>query len=42
MVYSCGKQDHTIDSGEMINHIVRLVEQRVAEIESQKAMGKNH
>ncbi len=43
MVYSCGKQDHTIDSGEMIDHIVRLVEQRVAEIEAQNdGSGKVH
>lgn len=36
MVYSSGKQDHRMPAENMIDHIVELVEKRVAEIESQK------
>ncbi|HEY5204149.1 MAG TPA: 4-hydroxy-3-methylbut-2-en-1-yl diphosphate synthase, partial [Roseiarcus sp.] len=34
MVYVAGKADHKLDNGEMIEHIVELVEARAAEIEA--------
>jgi (E)-4-hydroxy-3-methylbut-2-enyl-diphosphate synthase len=34
MVYLAGKPDHKMDNGQMIDHIVELVEQRAAEIEA--------
>ncbi len=34
MVYSAGKQDHTIAGGDMIDHVVELVEARVAQIQA--------
>ncbi|MCB8875496.1 flavodoxin-dependent (E)-4-hydroxy-3-methylbut-2-enyl-diphosphate synthase [Acidisoma silvae] len=37
MVYSAGKQDHTIDKGDMINHVVDLVEQRAEAIRNAEA-----
>lgn len=37
MVYMAGKQDHTIPAGDMINHVVELVEERVAALEKEKA-----
>jgi (E)-4-hydroxy-3-methylbut-2-enyl-diphosphate synthase len=37
MVYAAGKQDHAIDSEKMLEHIVELVEARVAAINSAKA-----
>jgi (E)-4-hydroxy-3-methylbut-2-enyl-diphosphate synthase len=30
MVYSAGKQDHTIDKDAMIDHVVEMVETRAA------------
>jgi len=36
MVYAAGKQDHAIDSGRMLEHIVELVEAKVAAIQSEK------
>jgi len=35
MVYIAGKQDHKLDNGDMINHIVQMVENRVRELEKQ-------
>ncbi|WP_289041357.1 flavodoxin-dependent (E)-4-hydroxy-3-methylbut-2-enyl-diphosphate synthase [uncultured Aliiroseovarius sp.] len=35
MVYVAGKQDHKLDNEKMIDHIVKLVEERAAEIEAQ-------
>jgi len=37
MVYLAGKQDHKMDNGQMVDHIVELVEARAAEIEAEKA-----
>ena len=37
MVYAAGKTDHTIDGGDMVEHIVGLVETKVAQIEAEKA-----
>lgn len=37
MVYVNGVTDHKIDDGQMIDHVVGLVEQRAAEIEAAKA-----
>ncbi|HKM63496.1 MAG TPA: flavodoxin-dependent (E)-4-hydroxy-3-methylbut-2-enyl-diphosphate synthase [Acidisphaera sp.] len=38
MVYRAGKTDHTIDGGDMIEHIVELVEAKVAEIKATEPM----
>ncbi|ATJ91387.1 flavodoxin-dependent (E)-4-hydroxy-3-methylbut-2-enyl-diphosphate synthase [Acetobacter tropicalis] len=40
MVYSAGKQDHTIPAGDMIEHVVELVEARVAAIQAEEAKEK--
>jgi len=40
MVYAAGKTDHTVDADRMIEHIVELVEKKVAVIEAEKAMAK--
>ena len=37
MVYVAGKQDHKLDNGRMVDHIVELVERRAAEIEAEAA-----
>jgi (E)-4-hydroxy-3-methylbut-2-enyl-diphosphate synthase len=37
MVYLSGITDHHVKDGEMIDHIVRLVEQKAAEIEAAQA-----
>lgn len=37
MVYSAGRQDHTMPAEDMIEHIVDLVETKVAAIEADKA-----
>jgi (E)-4-hydroxy-3-methylbut-2-enyl-diphosphate synthase len=37
MVYVDGKPDHKMDNERMVDHIVELVEQKAAEIESAKA-----
>ena len=37
MVYSAGKQDHTMSADGMIDHVVDLVEARVAVIDAEKA-----
>ena len=36
-MYVAGKPDHNISSGDMVDHIVDLVEKRAAEIEAAKA-----
>ncbi|MBX3478954.1 MAG: flavodoxin-dependent (E)-4-hydroxy-3-methylbut-2-enyl-diphosphate synthase [Caulobacter sp.] len=38
MVYMAGKPDHKMDNDRMVDHIVELVEQRAAELESQAAL----
>jgi (E)-4-hydroxy-3-methylbut-2-enyl-diphosphate synthase len=40
MVYAAGKTDHTIDGGNMVEHIIGLVEQKAAQIEAEKAAAK--
>ncbi|MBB3172940.1 (E)-4-hydroxy-3-methylbut-2-enyl-diphosphate synthase [Endobacter medicaginis] len=37
MVYSAGKQDHTTADGDMVEHVIELVEQKVAEIQAAEA-----
>jgi len=37
MVYMAGKPDHKLDNGEMIEHIVGLVEAKAKDLEAQKA-----
>ena len=37
MVYLAGRQDHKLDNGDMVEHIVGLVEKKAAEIEAAKA-----
>jgi (E)-4-hydroxy-3-methylbut-2-enyl-diphosphate synthase len=37
MVYLAGKQDHKMDNGRMIDHIVELVEQRAAALDAETA-----
>jgi (E)-4-hydroxy-3-methylbut-2-enyl-diphosphate synthase len=34
MVYSAGKQDHTVDGAGMVEHIVGLVEAKAAELKA--------
>ncbi|HRE45674.1 MAG TPA: flavodoxin-dependent (E)-4-hydroxy-3-methylbut-2-enyl-diphosphate synthase, partial [Terricaulis sp.] len=36
MMYVAGKPDHKVDNGEMIDHIVDLVEQRAAALRAAK------
>jgi (E)-4-hydroxy-3-methylbut-2-enyl-diphosphate synthase len=36
MVYAAGKTDHTIDSGDMIERIIGLVEKKAAALEAEK------
>ena len=38
MVYRAGKTDHTIDGGDMIEHIVELVEAKAAELKAAEPM----
>jgi len=40
MVYAAGKTDHTVEGEGMIEHIVGLVEKKVAQIEAEKAAAK--
>jgi len=40
MIYAAGKTDHTIDGGDMVNHIVELVEAKAAKLEAEKAAEK--
>jgi (E)-4-hydroxy-3-methylbut-2-enyl-diphosphate synthase len=40
MVYAAGRTDHTIDGGDMIEHIVGLVEQKVAALQAEQAARK--
>jgi (E)-4-hydroxy-3-methylbut-2-enyl-diphosphate synthase len=37
MVYSAGKQDHTVAGGDMIDHVVELVEAKVAQLQAAEA-----
>lgn len=36
MVYLAGQQDHKVETNQMIDHIVRLVEERASDIEAEK------
>jgi (E)-4-hydroxy-3-methylbut-2-enyl-diphosphate synthase len=38
MVYAAGKTDHTIEAGDMIEHIVELVEKKAAALEAEKTV----
>ncbi|MGI4977513.1 MAG: flavodoxin-dependent (E)-4-hydroxy-3-methylbut-2-enyl-diphosphate synthase, partial [Janthinobacterium lividum] len=40
MVYSAGKQDHTIDGASMVDHIVAQVEAKVAAIQAEESAKK--
>ena len=40
MVYAAGKQDHTVDKGDMINHVVELVEQKAEQLRVAEAAAK--
>jgi (E)-4-hydroxy-3-methylbut-2-enyl-diphosphate synthase len=40
MVYAAGKTDHTVEGASMIDHIVELVERKVAAIKAEKAETK--
>ena len=40
MVYNAGKTDHTIEAGDMVNHIVDLVSAKAAVIEAEIAAAK--
>jgi (E)-4-hydroxy-3-methylbut-2-enyl-diphosphate synthase len=35
MIYSAGKQDHTIDGASMVDHIVALVEAKAASLKAE-------
>ena len=37
MVYAAGKTDHTMDGGDMIEHIIELVERKAEALEAEKA-----
>jgi (E)-4-hydroxy-3-methylbut-2-enyl-diphosphate synthase len=40
MVYAAGRTDHTIDGGDMVEHIVALVERKAEALEAEKAAAK--
>jgi (E)-4-hydroxy-3-methylbut-2-enyl-diphosphate synthase len=40
MIYAAGKTDHTIDGGDMVNHIVALVEEKAEQLEAAKSLEK--
>ena len=40
MIYAAGKTDHTIDGGDMVNHIVELVEAKAAQVEAELQAAK--
>ncbi len=40
MIYAAGKTDHTIDGGDMVEHIVDLVEAKAAALEGEKEAAK--
>ena len=40
MIYAAGKTDHTIDEAAMVDHIVELVEAKVAQIQATEAAAK--
>ena len=40
MIYRAGKTDHTIAGGDMVEHIVELVEAKAAELKAAKAAEK--
>ena len=37
MVYAAGRQDHTVDGGRMVDHLVELVERKAAQIQAEEA-----
>jgi (E)-4-hydroxy-3-methylbut-2-enyl-diphosphate synthase len=40
MVYAAGKTDHTMPADGMVEHIVDLVERKVAALQAEQAMAK--
>ena len=40
MVYAAGRQDHTVDGGRMVDHLVELVESKAAQIQAEEAAAK--
>jgi (E)-4-hydroxy-3-methylbut-2-enyl-diphosphate synthase len=40
MVYAAGRQDHTVAGGDMVEHLVELVERKVAQIQAEEAAAK--
>ena len=40
MVYAAGKQDHTVPGGDMVEHLVELVERKAAQIQAEEAAAK--
>ncbi len=40
MVYAAGKTSHTMDGGDMVEHIIELVEKKAAALEAEKAAAK--
>ena len=40
MVYAAGKTSHTMDGGDMVEHIIDLVEKKAAALEAEKAAAK--
>ena len=39
--YAAGRTDHTIDGGDLIEHIVGLVEQKVAMLQAEQAAAQH-
>ena len=40
MVYAAGKQDHTVPGGDMVEHLVELVERKAEQIQAEEAASK--
>jgi (E)-4-hydroxy-3-methylbut-2-enyl-diphosphate synthase len=40
MIYAAGKQDHTVEGGRMVDHVVELVERRAAQLQAEEAAAK--
>ena len=40
MVYAAGKQDHTVGGGDMVEHLVELVERKAEQIKAEEAEAK--
>ena len=41
MVYSAGRQDHTVHTDRMVDHLVELVERKAEQIEAEEAAQKS-